>query len=202
VAAKKFDWGEFLEKNKWSVGIGLIGLALIITGLVNYFSVKEETRVEIIPTEEEQASLIWADIEGGVEKPGIYQLPSDSRVNDLLIKAGGLSASADRDWVKKNINLAQKLSDGIKIYIPCQGEVDQAARASDEAGSIAGSSILTKININTASASELDSLWGIGEKRAADIITNRPYGSIEELQSKKIIPANVYERIKDQITAY
>jgi competence protein ComEA len=59
-----------------------------------------------------------------------------------------------------------------------------------------------KVNINSASASELDSLWGIGEKRAAEIVDNRPYSSIEELLTRKIIPSNVYEKIEDEISVF
>jgi len=58
------------------------------------------------------------------------------------------------------------------------------------------------ININTASASELDSLWGIGESRADSIIANRPYGNVDELESKAGVPSNVMERIKDQVSVY
>jgi competence protein ComEA len=57
------------------------------------------------------------------------------------------------------------------------------------------------ININTASSADLDSLPQIGPKRAAKIIANRPYKSIDELVTKKAIPKSVFEKIKDRITA-
>jgi competence protein ComEA len=192
-----FDWGSFLEKNKWAVGLGLLGLVLVGAGLYHFLiASREETLVEIIPVEAETSETIWVDIEGALENPGIYELSFGARVNDLLIRAGGLSAVADRDWVEKNINLAQRLADGVKIYIPRQGELSQAA------GSVGSDSIGGQININTASSSELDSLWGVGEKRAADIVVGRPYQSAEELLERKILPANVYERIKDQVSVY
>jgi competence protein ComEA len=188
---------RILEEYKWSVGVGLIGLCLLVVGLINYFSVGQQTTVEIIPADEQTDGTIWVDLGGAVEKPGVYELRADARVNDCLVKAGGLSAEADRDWVEKNINLAQKLSDGQKIYIPSQ---EETINSSDNPGSVAGES--SKININKASVSELDSLWGIGEARASDIVTNRPYQSIEQLLNQKIIPANVYDRIKTQICVY
>ena len=195
---------EFLDKYKWPIGLGLIGLTLVITGLYAHFSVQEPTRVEIIPAESEQdPAVVWVDIEGAVEKPGVYELPADSRINHLLILAGGLAAEADRDWVEKNVNLAQKLSDGSKLYIPRYQEPEQFAAENNSAGGqVAGSQAGNLININTASASELDTLWGIGEARAKEIIANRPYQAAEELQSKKIIPSNVFERIKDLISVY
>ena len=52
------------------------------------------------------------------EKPGVYRLSQDDRIDDALIVAGGVSASADREWMEKFLNRAAKLSDGQKIYIP------------------------------------------------------------------------------------
>lgn len=192
---KPFDWLGFLEKYKWSVGVGLIGLTLMGVGILSFFSSQEKVAVEILPAEEEEEEgTIWVDIEGAVEKPGIYELEGGSRVNDVLIKAGGLSGAADRDWVEKNVNLAQKLSDGVKIYIPRSGE--------SKTGSVAGEGLTGKININTASVSELDTLWGIGPARAGEIVANRPYAAVEELETKAKIPSNVYERIKDEVSLY
>jgi len=59
-----------------------------------------------------------------------------------------------------------------------------------------------KVNINTASVSELDSLWGVGEARAEAIVAARPYSSIEELASKANIPSNVMDKIRDEITVF
>lgn len=202
VQETKVNWEKLLEQYKWPLGIGLIGLILIGTGLYhNFSSSREQTLVEIIPTEKEAAS-IWVNIEGAVEKPGVYQLTADSRVNDLLIEAGGLSVLADRKWIEKNINLAQKLADGVKIYIPSEGEAGQSANLSSSSGLVAGSAVGQAININTATASELDQLWEIGPARAGQIISSRPYQSVEELKSRKVIPDSVYERIKDQLSVY
>jgi len=197
---KKFDWREFVFRNQLIIGLATIGLILTSCGLYYLFQASnQETSVEIIPVEEEKkATSLWVDIEGAVEHPGVYELSADSRVNDLLIMAGGLSAAADREWLEKYVNLAQKLSDGMKVYILQKGELQQQ-EASVQFGSVAGNAD-TIINLNTASASELDGLWGIGEKRAQDIIKNRPFSSIEELKNKKIVPSNVYERIKEQIS--
>jgi competence protein ComEA len=182
------------------VGIGLVGLLLIGLGSLIYFKMfQPQEKIEIISEEEGVGQPIFCDIAGGVEKPGMYQLVLGSRVEELLIKAGGLSAEADREWVERNFNRAQKLVDGAKIYIPEQSE---APRSLGEEGQVSGSNITVKIDINTASASELDTLWGIGTVRAQDIIDNRPYQSVGELQTKKIIPSNVYEKIKDQISVY
>ena len=182
------------EQNKVPVILGLIGVFLVSVGILAtlFFYQQKEPEIEIISGEEE--GTIWVDLAGAVMRPGVYELPSDSRFKDLLARAGGLAAEADREWVEKNLNLAEKLEDGQKVYIPSQME----------SGEVAGEETVVsgKININTASASELDTLWGIGEVRAKDIIDSRPYSSIDELLTKKVIPSNVFEKIKEKITVF
>lgn len=197
----KFDIDRFLAKYKVTVGIGLVGLLLIGIGSLTYFKMfQPQEKIEIISEEEEVSQSIFCDIAGGVERPGMYELTSGGRVEDLLISAGGLSAEADREWVERNLNRAQKLVDGAKIYVPLAGQTPLRQGFEGQGGEVAG--VTDKININTASASELDTLWGIGTVRAQDVIEGRPYQSVEELQTKKIIPSNVYEKIKDQLSVY
>ena len=196
---------SLLEKYKLQIGVGLAGVILLGLGVIFLRTTTDSPKVEIIS--EQTPATIFADIQGAVQNPGVYELPANSRINDLLIRAGGLSASADREWVSKNINLAQKIQDGIKIYIPTQREVRQfggPGLSTTGGGEVAGvsGSITSKININTASQAQLESLWGIGEKRAADIIANRPYQSVDELVTKAKIPKNVFEAIKEKVTVY
>ncbi|MFC1727446.1 helix-hairpin-helix domain-containing protein [Patescibacteria group bacterium] len=194
----KFNWDEIWKRYKAPISLGFVGLVLVGIGTLSILLLQQkEPEIEIIPLEEANiASTLFVDLEGAVEKPGVYELSSDARINDLLIRAGGLSAEADRSWVEVNLNLAQKLADGVKIYIPRAGEAP--------GGQVAGSStsVTDQININTASAAQLDTLWGIGPSRAQDIINGRPYQAVEDLSSQKVIPSNVYEKIKDQLAVY
>ncbi len=141
---------------------------------------------------------ILIDVSGAVAHPGVYRIPVDSRIKDALIAGGGLSENADRDYVSKNINLAQKLIDGTKIYVPKLGESSVGIKSS---GISLGSNNLA-ININTASLSELDTLSGVGAVTAQKIIDNRPYNTIEELVSKKVVSKSVFEKIKEKIAVY
>ena len=127
----------------------------------------------------------------------MYKLESEARVNDALVVAGGLASGADRDWVSKNLNLAMKLVDGQKLYIPEVGEKGESGRLTE-----GKDRPLSLININSASVSRLDTLWGVGEATAKKIIGGRPYGSVEELLTKKIVKTNVYEAIKDEVSVY
>ena len=115
---------QIIYKYRFLITLSLIALSLIGFGLFLFRSgVFESTKIEVLETETTKDSQeLVVEISGSVEKPGVYKLAASSRVEDLLILAGGLSASADRNWVETNLNRAAKLTDGQKIYIPKQGE--------------------------------------------------------------------------------
>jgi len=199
MAVEDFDFQKLWEQGKVPVILGMLGLLLVSVGIFAtlFLNQQKEPEIEIL-SDEEGAGTIWVDLAGAVMKPGVYELPGDSRLKDLLALAGGLTEAADQVWVEKNLNLASKLTDAQKVYVPSQAE------AVGDSGEVAGESTVAsdKININSASAAELDTLWGIGEARAQGIIDNRPYASIDELLSKKIVPANVFEAIKEKISVF
>jgi len=141
------------------------------------------------------SARISVDVSGAVLRPGLYTLSEGSRVHDALVSAGGLSESADREWIEKNLNLALKLRDGVKIYVPRESEQ----------GFVQGASVVSGgdlINVNSASSRELESLPGIGPVTAGKIIDNRPYSSIDELFSKKVVSSKIFDQIKEKITAF
>lgn len=192
---KKEVFENFFKENWLSVILAGVGLVLVLVGgivMLRESGFKSEEEV-VIEEEAAKDEKITVDIQGAVLTPGVYELPFGSRASDLLITAGGLSEEADRDWVAKNLNQAAKLKDGEKFYIPNKGE-----------GQVEGSqsAVGAKVNINTASLSELDSLPDIGKMRGESIIDGRPYSRIEELLERKIIPTSSFEKIKDKISVY
>lgn len=194
-----------LEKNRIFILLALLGIFFIGIGI---FLTREEffskPKIEVLQDNVLglEKAKIFVEVSGAVEKPGVYEFPGDSRVDNLLVQAGGLSSSADRAWVEKNINRAAVLKDGQKVYIPRQGEVSLSQSTSLSGGSQdGGGNIGGLVNINTASLGELDRLEGIGSVRAQKIIDNRPYTGIDELVSKKILPKGVFEKIKDKLAA-
>lgn len=202
------DLGQMVKE--WGlVGIvGLVGIGILLYGVWRVVA-PEKARVEIVENRTENKNIeyseeIIVDVAGAVEKPGLYKLPSGSRVGDALVNAGGLSAEADRNWVSRYINLAEEVKDGSKVYIPLISESanQQISELDGQTAGVSDSRSGGKININTASVSELDSLWGVGEARANTIINNRPYGSVEEFLDRASIPQNVFDKIKDQISVY
>jgi competence protein ComEA len=192
---------EFLQKNILLLVGLLLGIALLGGGILGLkiLQIDDRPQVEILG-EESVASptTVKVEIAGSVIKPGLHELPDGSRINDLLIKAGGLAASADREWVSRNLNLAQKLIDGTKVYIPKagSGKEKEGGQPVNEAGKG------EKVNLNIAPLAELDRLWGVGAVTAQKIVDGRPWGRPEELLEKKVIKKNVWESIKDQVSVY
>jgi competence protein ComEA len=199
---------------KYRIPIILLLFGAILVGLgVFYFkndTLFNSAKIEVIEESTQSQdgnSEIVVEIVGAVQKSGVFKLPAGSRVNDLLITAGGLSADADRDWVEKVINRAGKLVDGQKIYIRSvdeQSDVSSANNSGDNqnVSSVRGSGIGNLININDATLKDLDPLPGIGPVYGQSIIDHRPYSSIEELLSKGALKQSVYDKIKDRITVF
>ncbi len=201
----------FIYENRISVTLLLIGLIIAGMGVFyfrNVFS-PQNGGVEILETTSESLSgeFIVVEVAGAVAVPGVYELDNGSRTDDAIKKAGGLSADADEGWMEITINRAAKLVDGQKVYIKSVDEQSDTLSASASGGDQSASSTFPiggggTVNINTSSANNLESLWGIGPVTAQNIIEQRPYSSVQELMDKKILKANVYERNKDLLTIY
>ncbi|MBI3954481.1 helix-hairpin-helix domain-containing protein [Candidatus Collierbacteria bacterium] len=172
-----------------------LGLLLLAWGGLSLFT-KDQVEVEYI-TDEETAGGIFVDVQGAVIKPGVYEFNKGARLKDALIMAGGLAAEADREYVAKMVNLAEKVEDGMKIYIPREG-----GRGSTPNELGASVDQIGLVNINTAGVAELDGLWGVGQARVEAIVAGRPYKKVEDLVEKGVLPKNVFERNKDKLTVY
>lgn len=186
----------------------VIGGLLIISGILFLTKATREEDEVVFQTQPVQsAKKIMIDVEGSVQKPGVYTLLEGDRIRDALIQAGGLSQQADREWVAQNLNQAKNLTDGGKIYIPSIGETTAGKTQSSNVKTQSdGNNLLGVttglININSASQSELEALPGVGPVTAQKIINNRPYGSVSELKTKKILNNPLYEKLKDLLTAF
>ncbi len=178
------------------LGIGSFALFLNSpTASIEKVSLQNE---DIEPT----VKKMYAEISGAVNKPGVYELPAGSRLNDLLKLAHGLSDQADTDYFSRNFNLARYIQDQEKVYIPSLDERAKGLFSENLNGQTNNpNSESGKININTASIEELDLLPGIGQITAQKIIENKPYQKIDQLLDKKIVKQNIFDSIKNQITA-
>ena len=139
-------------------------------------------------------------ISGEINKPGVYQIKDGDRLEDLINEAGGLTDKAS----EKTLNLAQRLDDQMKIYIPNIDEENSLENIDpNQAANISASSKSDLINVNTASKEELMSLPNIGDKRADAIIEYRSANKFEKIEDIKNVTGigdKFYEALKDLIT--
>lgn len=159
-----------------------------------------QSKTEATDTQREQVTV---DVKGAVTKPGVYTLKESSRVTDAIKAAGGMTEDADA----KSVNLAASLSDEEVIYVASKDEnvsvVDQSdsGAASDKGGKTSQKD--GKINLNTATSEELQTISGIGAKRAEDIIAYREshggFQSVDDLKNVSGIGDKTLEKIRESI---
>ncbi len=153
-----------------------------------------------------QSPPTWmVDVGGAVVRPGLYALPPGSRVADAIRAAGGYGARVDAAAAAARLNLAEVLHDGAKVTVPERGvSTGRASPGGARPGSAGQSgSGGARIDLNRASAGELDTLPGIGPVTAAKIIAAReeqPFRSVDELLQRKVVPASVLAKIRSLVT--
>ena len=133
----------------------------------------------VTTTSAANASLV-VHVAGAVRSPGVYTLVSGARVIDAVQTAGGLAADANPDA----INLAATVTDGERVYVPRAGEAAPPVVSGGSSGSGA-TTPAGPVNLNTATADDLDSLPGVGPATASAILAYRdqhgPFASVDDL---------------------
>ena len=174
-----------------------IVLAAVLAAGIAFFVAEHNDSpapLEIVSGGTELGEPIEVHVTGAVAQPGVYQLEGGDRAIDALNAAGGAAGDADLEA----INLAARLRDEDQVVVP---HVGQVAPVSSQAGDTSFTGV---ININTATADELDTLPGIGEVYSARIVESRetagPYQSLEDLLARGIIPRATFEKIYGLIT--
>ncbi|MDY2928116.1 helix-hairpin-helix domain-containing protein [Anaerococcus sp.] len=159
-----------------------------------------DNNIESTKDESIEDSIKKVYISGEINKPGVYQIKDGDRLEDLINEAGGLTDKAS----DKTLNLAQRLDDQMKIYIPNIDEENSLENIDpNQAANISVSSKSELININTASKEELMTLPNIGDKRADAIIEYRSANKFEKIEDIKNVTGigdKFYEALKDLIT--
>lgn len=146
---------------------------------------------------------VYVDVDGAVARPGVYRLKDGARVSQAIDAAGGLTSEAD----VTGLNRAAKVTDGQKIYVPTVGEQQATLAAGGAEGGAAAASGTGAssglVNINTASAAELQTLSGIGPSMAQSIIDERTqngaFASVDDLMRVSGIGEKKLAKIKDCI---
>ena len=211
---------EILSNKEKSIKIAAVSLVIIIA-LIVYLSnglTKSENIVVLTPDiaesfDEEPVIAVTAvkemyivvDVAGAVNYPGVFSLPDGSRVNDAVEKAGGLADGADT----MGVNLAARLSDGDKVYIPRSGEDTKPAgvitsSVSGTTQTSAGDTGGALVNINTANSEQLQALSGVGPVIAQKIIDYREssggFKKVEDIMKVSGIGTKTFQKFKDKIS--
>lgn len=142
------------------------------------------------------------DVSGAVVSPRVYTLAVGSIVEDAITAAGGPAPDADLD----RINKAVELQDGMQVYVPHEAETSSLPTLSTPqlilppVRAAAPIAVAGRINVNTASLAELETLPEVGPKTAQLIVDGRPYGQVDDLLNVKGIGPATLEKLRDLVT--
>ena len=154
------------------------------------------------PTKTATSKWLIVDVEGAVNKPGVYRLLATARVYDAIQHAGGLTEQADTSA----INQAQKLHDQSQVFVPDKNNSSTSSNTAQTTTANTDNSTTDSktINLNTADVTELQNLPGVGPKKAELIIQYRQekgsFSKIEDLTEVQGIGEKTFAKIKSQLT--
>jgi competence protein ComEA len=154
------------------------------------------------------AGDVVVDVGGAVARPGLYRLPAGSRVGDAIAAAGGYAGSVDAGLADRQLNLAAIVKDGDKVRVPMRGETPAggppgSSPADGSTGGATGGTAAGPMDLNHATAEQLDTLPGVGPATAAKIIAAReqqPFTSVDDLGARKVVGSATLEKLRPLVT--
>ena len=213
----------FMQVKRWLMEykkvLSIIGgvLAVIVIILVGRGMMASSTKEKVMVTNavnttrvEETTTMMpqncYVDIKGEVLRPGVYEFSCESRIQEVIKKAGGFTEEAD----ETKINLAQKITDQMQIIVPNlhskqeEGVTEGNYEKGNSSNTTSSNSKQGTVNINTATLEELQTIKGIGKKKAEAILQYRkehgPFRTKEDLLQVKGIGKKALEAIESQVT--
>ena len=187
------------------VAIGLAGLILVGAFLLasqaggGAVEIHAASAGQSGPPGTSLAVPIVVEVAGAVVRPGLYNLSAGARVGDAISAAGGYGPRVDVGAAGRAINLAALVRDGDQIRVPSRDDPTPSADGPGEPASGAGG----LVNLNRASATELEALPGIGPATAAKIVAaraERPFARVDDLLERKLVSSKVLESIRGLVT--
>lgn len=214
---------DYIKHNKKNTAIIILSLIIFLTSCFFIYKINEKPKIKIVEKKiikkikiKEEKKLI-VDIKGEVKNPGVYEVKKNTRINDVIKLAGGLTYKANT----KYINLSKKVKDEMVIFIYSYWEINsfkEQEKIKEELPTIEDKNLITsnkivdetstdvvnsKININSATLEQLMTLTGIGESKAKSIIEYREknkFKIIDDLKEVSGIGDSIFDKIKENIT--
>ncbi|MFH5835983.1 helix-hairpin-helix domain-containing protein [Proteiniclasticum sp. C24MP] len=194
IKRNRKDILSFVQKTIFCLGLAAASISFCACSRSNDdLFLNEETveEISVVTKEEEPVQTIIVEIKGEVLAPGVYTMPGNSRLNDLLLASGGMTSYANL----RNVNLAMRIEDGESFYIPSileeEEEIVVGSQKQEEG----------KIDLNKATREELMSVTGIGPATADNILAYREemgkFTSVDELVEVNRIGDKTLEKIRD-----
>ena len=158
---------------------------------------KDEIKKSKTDSKTKEPQMIVVDVQGAVQKPGVYHVKDKAIVQEVIQAAGGFAANADM----KQINQAKRAADQMQIYIPVKGERTITPASMNSSG---GSQDKKIVNINTATVDDFKDVTGIGPKKAEKVIAYREehgqFKTLHDLTNVSGIGEKSLAKLKDQLT--
>jgi competence protein ComEA len=199
-----------IPKKYLILGLGGCVVILLVVGVIWFLNNPNPTNEELssweltssnsqqsVSSSKETNQQVYVDVKGAVKIPGMYQAAATMRVWDVIALAGGVTDEADT----KTVNYSQKVTDQMIIYVPKAGEVsvEKIEPATEQS-----SDSSKKVNLNTATEAELQTVSGIGAKKAQEIVRyreeNGPFKTVDDLKNVSGIGEKTVERLKDSLS--
>jgi competence protein ComEA len=189
--------------------VAIVGITLGGAGLWYLRSLPQPVEVRAVgpppgaaaaasPTETPAPLLV--DVAGEVRKPGVYEFTEGDRIIDAIDAAGGATSKADL----QSLNLAAPVQDGVQVLVPAKAPVSETAPGATTGSPGATGSTGALVNINTADATALEALPGIGEVLSQAIVDyrtqNGPFATVDDLENVSGIGPSIMEDVRDIVT--